>query len=355
MKTPDFDLSLRESGSDLPFVSIIVPVKAPGPYLEECIEHCLQLDYANLEILVLPDAPFECQDPRVKVIPTGSMPPGHKRDKALAATRGEILAFIDDDAYPERDYLRNAIKYFRQPEVAAVAGPAVTPSSDTPFQQASGLVYTSFLGGGNYAFRYTPKPHREVDDYPSCNLLVRRSVLDQLGGFCSEFWPGEDTKLCLGITHSLKKKIIYAPDVVVYHHRRPLWMPHLKQVMSYATHRGYFVKRFPQTSFRPTYFLPSVFVAGLILGPLAGLIRPSFWAAYLGVVGVYLLLALANGMVSGRRSLFLPVTLGIILSNLVYGIWFIRGLLSRQLAEERLQREAPVAEKQVWTKEGTRS
>lgn len=334
MKTQESRLSREEPLGDMPMVSIIVPVKAPNQYLEECIHHCLQLDYPNFEILVLPDTTFESNHPRVRVIPTGPLPPGYKRDKALSATGGEIVAFLDDDAYPDKDYLKNALRYFRNPDVAAVAGPAVTPPHDSPLQQASGLVYASLLGSGNYSFRYTPRPHRELDDYPSCNLLVRRSILEQLGGFFTNFWPGEDTKLCLGITHTLKKKIIYAPDVLVYHHRRALMGPHLRQVRSYATHRGYFAKRFPQTSLRPAYFLPSLFVGGLLLGPLAGFLHSLLWGIYLGIVGLYLLLALGTGIATGKRRLFLPVTAGIILTHLVYGIWFIKGVLSRRLAEE---------------------
>ena len=36
-------------------VSIIVAVKGDNPYLRQCIEACLKLDYTDFEILVLPD------------------------------------------------------------------------------------------------------------------------------------------------------------------------------------------------------------------------------------------------------------------------------------------------------------
>lgn len=265
-----------------PVVSIIVPVKNVNPHLEECISYCKRLDYPDFEIIILPDDPIPRKKERrdVKVMPTGPVGPSEKRDTAMEHAKAKILAFIDSDAYPARDWLKNAVKYFDSPEVAAVGGPAVTPESDSLMQKASGLVYSSFLCSGNLTFRYTPGKQSEVDDYPSCNFIVRRTVMEKLGGFEAKFWPGEDTKIYLEITNHLRKKIIYAPDVLVYHHRRPLFFPHLRQVANYALHRGYFVKKFPETSFRLPYLLPSLFVTGLFFGWLPGLIHPAFKIIY---------------------------------------------------------------------------
>lgn len=41
-----------------PKVSIIIPLKEYNSYIEECIRHCLELDYPDFEIIVLPDNPF---------------------------------------------------------------------------------------------------------------------------------------------------------------------------------------------------------------------------------------------------------------------------------------------------------
>jgi len=185
---------------------------------------------------------------------------------AISYTKGEILAFIDGDAYPAGDWLRNVVKNFIDPEVAAVGGPAVTPPFEPMRQKAGGQVFSSLLISGRFNYRYLPRNRREIDDYPSCNLLVRKSIMQTLGGFDTSVWPGEDTKLCLDITKKLGKKIIYDPKVLVWHHRRPLFLPHLRQVANYALHRGYFVKIYPETSFRPVYFVPTLFLFGIITG-----------------------------------------------------------------------------------------
>jgi GT2 family glycosyltransferase len=342
-------------------VSIIIPVKADNKNLRECVEKCLELDYKDFEIVVLPDdnivLPYA---EKIRIAPTGNVGPAKKRDMAVEMARGDILAFLDDDALPRRDWLKNAIGLFNAEDVGAVCGPSITPDTDTLRQKASGGVYASYLVSGPHNRRYGPREQCEVDDYPSCNFLVRKSVFKKVGGFDTKFWPGEDTIFCLKIIKDLGKKIIYDPRVLVYHHRRPLFKTHLKQIASYALHRGYFVKRFPATSFRISYFIPSIFVLGLVGGGILSIISPTVKFIYLWLMVVYLALTFFSSLRGGRRptkqsqkkrllrscfgyasqSLAMTVRLsalvflGIISTHLTYGVYFIKGLFSKRLVEE---------------------
>ncbi len=316
---------------DLPPVSIVIAVGPFNGYLVESLEACLELDYPDFEVLVFPDEPFEWEDTRVRIIPTGKQPPSYKRDLALEHARGEILAFLDDDAYPVTDWLTSAVRNFSRPEVAAVGGPAVTPPSDDLHRQASGEIYSSWLVGGSYNYRYIQGMYREVEDYPTCNLLVRKTVFAQVGGFDTQYWPGEDTVFCLKIVRDLGLKIAYEPDAIVYHHRRQVYTGHLRQIRSYALHRGYFVKKFPETSRKPAYFMPSLLALGLMFGWAAGLVwKPLGWA-YLATAGLYFAIALLSACLSFNPRMIWLVFSGIVASHLTYGLWFLRGLLSRDL------------------------
>lgn len=311
---------------DTPKVSIIIPLADWNKHIDKCIEHCNLLDYPDYEILVLPDNHLSQSDNRVRVISTGHIGPAMKRNIGLKQASGEIIAFIDDDTYPTRDWLKNAMRNFNDPEIGAVGGPSVTPDIDTIRQKASGAIYESLFGGGTYRYRYIPQKKRIVDDYPSCNFIVKKDILDQLGGFQTDFWPGEDTALCMDIVYKLGKKILYDPDAVIYHHRRPLFKGHLRQVKAYALHRGYFAKRFPKTSFRLSYFLPSIFVSYLVLGWLLNL------KLYLTIILIYLFSIFIS--IVRFKDLRILTFLGIISTHITYGIWFIIGLLSRRLKEE---------------------
>ncbi len=313
--------------------SIVIPLKEPGEDLYESLKHCINLDYPNFEIIVLPDnavgLPITANN--IRVIPTGPVPPSKKRDLAIFQAYGDVIAFIDDDAYPRRDWLNNASHYFEDENVAGVGGPAVTPSGDTVWQRASGHILSSWIGSGPHSYRYTPRRMREIDDYPTCNLLIRKSVLEKVGGFDTKYWPGEDTKLCLEITKKLGMKLLYVPDVLVYHHRRPVFQPHLKQIWNYSVHRGFFAKKFPETSLRLSYFLPSILVAGFIIGPLIILIIPQLFNLLILIVATYLGINLISALKTKDLKAIILIFLGVILTHVCYGFGFPRGLLAREL------------------------
>jgi len=317
-------------------VSIIVPCREADDYLRECLSHCLELDYPSFEIVVLPDAqPSQkiVSDPRARFVPTGSSRPSVKRNIGINASNGEICAFLDSDAYPLRNWLRNAVKHFERSEVAAVGGPSITPHNVNPDQMAVGIIVSSTIGAGSLSFRNKPERSREIDDMPTCNMLVRRSVLERLGGFNVDYWPGEDTYLSLQIVKELNMKILYSPDVVVYHHRRPLWKPYLRQVARFGQHRGYFAKRFPQNSRKTLYFAPSLLVIALVAGIPLSLLSEGLRILYLAGVAAYLGVCLAQGLTTKSLKTALMVSAGTALTHMTYGVTFIMGLAASELKE----------------------
>jgi len=313
-----------------PKVSIIIPCKKVDGYVQECIENCLSLDYPSFEILLLPDSCSGAEIRGVKIIPTGPLKPAAKRNIGTKDATGKFYAFIDGDAYPRRDWLKNALRYFQDLDVAGVGGASITPEGDSLMQKASGTVYSSMIGGFRFAFRYSSKRLQETDDLPSCNLLVKASVFKETGGFDESFLTGEDTKACMDIVYRQGKKLLYSPDVVVYHHRRPLFKPHLKQVWIYARHRGLFARIFPKTSRRLTYFIPSVLVTSLGAGLLLSFI-PIVKLLFTVVYGTYLIGIVLSGLATKNLKLSLIVPLGIFLTHLTYGVGFISGLLSKKV------------------------
>ena len=329
-------------------VSIIIAVKAFCENLGECVSKCLELDYKDCEILILPDSNFSesllPQSSKIRIISTGGVTPPKKRDIGVREAKGEILAFLDDDTYPVKEWLKEAVKIFKESDdIGCVCGPAITPSNDSILQKGSGLVYASPLVSGNHIFRYVPKARKEVFDFPSCNFLIRKDLFNQVGGFDKPFWPGEDTFLCLKVLGT-GEKMVYAPKVLVFHHRRSLLRGHLNQIKSYALHRGYFVKRYPKTSLRIEYFIPSVFVIGLLASGFLGLFSSSARVIYLYVLAIYLILILGSSFLLvirereryiNRVGLLFLVISGIISTHIAYGFYFIKGLLAKKMIEEQ--------------------
>ena len=315
-------------------VAIIIPCRRIDKFTRECVNHCLTLNYRDYEIIILPDNinKNELESVKhvgnivIKIIPTGPLTPGAKRNIGLNSTTSQVCAFIDSDAYPEKNWLRNAIKYLKDENVAAVGGPSITPESDNIMQKASGYILSSFMIGGPLISR---KEYgvREVDELPSCNLVVKREVLEKVGGWNEKYWPGEDTLLCQAI-RNLGKKIIEVPDVIVYHHRKPLFRPFLKQIARFGLHRGFFARKYRGISLKAKYFMPSLLIIYIITSSILSYTLGNVLLYVLPLI-VYLTLALIASI--HAKKLAPLVWLGIIAAHIVYGSAFLMGLLKRDL------------------------
>ena len=166
------------------------------------------------------------------------------------------------------------------------------------------------------------------------NLIARASTLRELGGFDTRYWPGEDTILCMDIVHKLGKRIVYDPRVVVTHHRRPLFGPHLRQVGRYARHRGFFARRFPATSRRIAYMLPSLFVLGVAVGLPLSFVHPALRWLYLGTLAIYAALTFLAAAAPRRPLVWLVTWAGVVATHFAYGVGFLRGLLAAGMVGE---------------------
>lgn len=342
-----------------PKFSIIIPIKEINDFLrKETLPAILRQTYQGFEIIVLPDKPTKEKLEKARIIPSWpKLGPADKRDLGAKKANGEVLVFLDDDSYPASNWLEKANEVFEgskgdkgskgnlEENIAGVCGPSLTPPRNNLRQKASGYVWSSWLGsGGAGAYRCAVGKSREVDDFPTVNLMIKKKDFLKVGGFDSGFWPGEDTKLCRDIVYKLGKKIIYDPEVIVYHHRREVFGPHLQQIARYALHRGYFARVLPETSLRLGYLLPTMFVISLILAPVLFFM---FWfldakswaflvlALYILMVVVYKVALLWTGarvflQEKNARLVFLSMS-AIFLTHLVYGILFVKGFLTPTL------------------------
>ncbi len=322
-----------------PLFSIIIPVRTSNPYLRETLKKIKKQTLNSYEILVITDQ--ISLDLGATIYQMG---PSFKRNLGAKKAKGRYLAFLDDDSFPSKKWLENALTIFENnPKAVGVCGPCLTPPKDNYKQKASGLVWSSYLGsGGAGVYRNSIKSKRLVDDYPTVNLIVKKTDFKKIGGFNNHYWPGEDTILCIDLTKKLKKEIVYDPSVIVYHHRRTAIIPHLQQITRYAIHRGYFAKKFPETSFRIGYFIPSFFtfyIVTFIFINIFYLINSlkTDWFIFLYNIPIILYISILaitffsfiykkyNLKTSLLASITIPLT------HFYYGILFIIGLSKKDI------------------------
>jgi len=314
---------------------VVIDYKKNNPYLIECLDALQKQTYKHFEIILETDHPKKIKYPHLKIIDYQGkyIPPANKRDHGAEVAKGDIIAFIDDDAYPNPNWLASIVRHFSKKDIVAVGGPGVTPPGVSWQEEASGWASASPFGSGFYYYRFLAGAKKYVDDFPSMNLSIRRTDFLSVGGFDSNYWPGEDTKLCLDLVNKTGKRIIYDPKTIVYHHRRLLWRGHLRQNGNFGLHRGFFAKVLPQTSLRPLYMLPSLMDIGLVLLLLSFFVNSSLFSLIrqtgLFFLCLYILSLVVNSVWISKRSQSIFQGLvsipAIFLTHSWYGLKFMEG------------------------------
>jgi len=327
--------------------SVIIPVQSINNYIIETCEKLKLQENRSFEIIILPDEITKNKETFEKrlgarIIATGKVSPAIKRDLSLKYARGKFLAFTDDDAYPEKNWLTLAEKYLSDDRVAAIGGPQITPPEDSFWQKVSGAMFMSPLSG-KALIRYWPgKKVQTIDDWPTVNFIIKKDAFEKIGGFDSEYWPGEDTKLCLDILKKLNKKILYIPQLIVYHHRRSGFGKHLKQIGNYGIHRGFFAKVFPDTSikFDRFYFVPSLFSIYLILGLIASFFSLAILKLYLSGLAIYAAAIIFSTISLTKKTKSFSISLMtipyLVSFHFWYGIRFIQGFFFTKELKSKL-------------------
>ncbi len=313
-------------------VSIIIPCKEIVKITEKCVKECIKLNYPDFEILVLPDFKNKktFKDKKVKIIETGAVKPAFKRNIGMKKAKGNFFAFIDDDAYPKKDWLKNAMKYFRRIDVGIVGGPNLTPPGANFAERVSGKVLANYLISGPASVRYKIGKNKIVKELPSCNYISRKEISPS---FDPSFLTAEDSKFCFDVA---KKgyKILYAKDVIVFHHRRDTLKKHLKQMYIYGRDIAWLTK--DDFSIDKFFFsLLSLFVIGFFVGLIGSIFSETIRVIYLFALAFYLLTILFTSFYKNLRTTIYVFSISVS-THFAYGAGWFMGILFKQEKTEKV-------------------
>ena len=215
-----------------PTVSVVIITYKRPDFVTRCLEHLLAQTRAPLEILVV-DSSSDDETERLvgerfptvayAVCTAGMGAMATARNLGYRMTAGEVLAFIDDDAFAEPTWLEHLLPFYDDPAVGAVGGRQIrrVPGELDEGVDAIGQLQPDGSITGNFAA--DPGRPVPVDHLLGANMSFRRSVLDLIGGI-HEGYGGtcvrEETDLCLRVAHA-GFKLVYTPDAVVEHLAAP--------------------------------------------------------------------------------------------------------------------------------------
>lgn len=212
---------------DAPSVSIVIPTYNRWGYIGPCLEHVRRQTVRPREVVVVDSSPgYETQEvvarfPEVSYCrsPHGRGTTGTSRALGLEMSTGEVVAYLDDDAYPAPTWLEELLKRYDAPDVAGVGGRA---DNGRPEEESEGVDRVGRLLPNGHLTGYfsaiTPADV-EVDHLLGANMSMRRQVIQELGGI-RDYYPGtclrEESDIALR-ARAAGYRLIYTPEAVVRH------------------------------------------------------------------------------------------------------------------------------------------
>lgn len=229
-------------------VSVIIPMDRPGADADRAVRAVLdQRTEVPFELIVVGPSGIQLpDDPRITQVIEENRNAAIRRNAAAAVAKGTILAFVDDDAFADADWIETAISFLdSRPEVVILGGPDPSPDDASIGERVSDtLLGTPWIGSGVMCHT-APSGVIEVrsgHDLALVNLFVRRDAFERVGGFDESIgYIGEDTDLVAKMIGG--GRVMYHAGVVVRHRRRAFPIAYLRQRWRYRVKTGVMMAR----------------------------------------------------------------------------------------------------------------
>ncbi len=215
-----------------PMVSVVVCTYNGSRTLQDTVMGLKQLEYPNYEVIIVDNGSTDgltskiAQQSGFRVIQTAPTGLSAARNTGLSESRGEIVAYIDDDARPDPHWLHYLVNSFRTSDHCGIGGPNVQPPGDGPIAEC-----VANSPGGPAHIMLTDDIAEHI---PGCNMAFRKSQLEEVGGFDPQFRvAGDDVDICWRL-QSRGWSIGFSPGALVWHHRRNSISAYLRQQRGYG-------------------------------------------------------------------------------------------------------------------------
>ncbi|HXL07720.1 MAG TPA: glycosyltransferase [Gemmatimonadales bacterium] len=243
--------AVREAFAEAPFapglpwprVSVVVCTYNGARTIRDCLDGLSRLDYPDYEVIVVDDGSTDAtgviaRQYDCRLIQTENQGLANARNTGLAAATGEIIAYLDDDAYPDPDWLTYLAATFLRTPYAGVGGPNIAPPGDGPIAEC-----VARAPGGPVHVLVTD---REAEHIPGCNMAFRKSCLEAIGGFDPQFrTAGDDVDVCWRLQER-GWTLGFHPAAMVWHHRRNSLRTYWRQQIGYGRAEAMLERKWPE-------------------------------------------------------------------------------------------------------------
>lgn len=267
-----------------PDVSVVICTRDRPAHIAHCVHRLARQEYPRFEIVVVDNAPADpgvvpallesldlCMPVRYMLEARGGL--SWARNAGWRAAKADIIAFLDDDAVPDRHWLAEIVRGFSAgSKVGCVTGKVLPAELRTEHQQVFEQLGGTLPGRGFDREVFGPG-HSQSPLYPyppfgaGANMAFQREVLVDIGGFHVALGAGtpamaaEDT---FAFTRVLlaQHTVVYQPTALVFHHHRDTRAGLKKQLHGYEIATGAFYAALmssgPKIMFSVLRLLPTV-------------------------------------------------------------------------------------------------
>ena len=178
----------------------------------------------------------------IKIVKSDGFGLSKARNKGVLEAKGDIIAFIDDDAWADKFWLERMVKNYSDREVYGVGGRIIPVFEDRrpkwlP-QELDWIVGCSYKG--------MPEVKSEIRNPIGANMSFRREAFEiaglfkeEVGRYGKKLLSGEEAEFAMRLKKITPNvKIIYDPSAVVYH-RVPKSRTKLRYALKRAFYEGY--------------------------------------------------------------------------------------------------------------------
>jgi GT2 family glycosyltransferase len=230
-------------GTEWPMITAVVCSYNGARTIRDTLEWLGRLEYPSYEVLVIDDGSTDAtasiaREFGVRVISTPNHGLSHARNLGLAAAAGEIVAYIDDDAYPDPHWLTFLARAFMTTDHAGIGGPNIPPPGDGPLAAC-----VANAPGGPVHVLLSDDVAEHI---PGCNMAFRKDRLQAIGGFDPQFRrAGDDVDVCWRLQEQ-GWTLGFSAAAMVWHHRRSSIRAYLRQQIGYGDAEAMLERKWPE-------------------------------------------------------------------------------------------------------------
>lgn len=226
-----------------PSISVVVCSHNGARTIRDCLEGLRQMEYPRFEVIVVDDGSTDATariagEYDVRVIRTPNAGLSSARNTGTGTATGVIVAFIDDDAWPDPHWLAYLAVDFMTTDHVGMGGPNLAPPGDGMIADC----IANSPGGPIHVLR----TDRVAEHIPGCNMAFRKHELQRIGGFDPQFRvAGDDVDVCWKLQEQ-GWTIGFSPAAMVWHRRRNSLRAYARQQHGYGKAEALLELKWPQ-------------------------------------------------------------------------------------------------------------